>query len=47
MFTNAKVTDAFFEKVTYRGAFGATDWTATWTNFNPQVTLYDAPGKVN
>lgn len=47
LFTNAKVTDAFFEKVSYRGAFGSTDWTATWTNFNPQVTAYDGPGKVN
>jgi hypothetical protein len=47
LFTNAKVTDAFFEKVSYRGAFGSTDWTATWTNFDPQVMPYDAPGKVN
>ena len=47
VFTNAKVTEAFFDKVTYRGAFGATDWTASWTNFDPQVSLYDAPGKVN
>ena len=47
LFTNAKVTDAFFEKVSYRGAFGTADWTAGWTNFNPQVTPYDAPGKVN
>ncbi len=25
---------------TYRGAFGSTDWTATWANWNPQVTDY-------
>jgi len=26
--------DAFFDKVTHRGAFGATNWMAGWTNFN-------------
>lgn len=26
--------------VTYRGAFGSTDWTAGWTNFNPQTSTY-------
>ena len=46
LFTNAKVTDAFFEKVTYRGAFGTSDWTSGWANFDPQVMPYDAPGKV-
>lgn len=46
LFTNAKVTDVFFEKVAYRGAFGTTDWTAGWANFDPQVMPYDAPGKV-
>ena len=46
LFTNAKVTDTFFEKVAFRGAFGTTDWTAGWANFNPQVMPYDAPGKV-
>ncbi|OOQ60662.1 hypothetical protein [Mucilaginibacter pedocola] len=45
-FTNAKVTDAFFDKVTYRGAVGATDWTTGWTNFNAQVTPYTTPGAV-
>jgi len=45
-FTNTKVTDPFFEKVTYRGAVGATDWTTGWTNFNPQVMLYTTPGAV-
>jgi hypothetical protein len=47
VFTNAKVADAFFEKVTYKGAFGATDWTATWANFDPQVLNYTTPGAVN
>ncbi|ASU33067.1 hypothetical protein [Mucilaginibacter xinganensis] len=46
LFTNAKVTDSFFDKVTYRGAFGATDWTAGWANFDPQTTPYTTPGAV-
>lgn len=46
LFTNSKVADAFFEKVTYRGAFGTIDWTYGWANFDPQVLPYDAPGKV-
>jgi len=29
-----------FENVSYKGAFGTTDWTQTWTNWNPQVTDY-------
>ncbi|WP_423147687.1 hypothetical protein [Rubrolithibacter danxiaensis] len=45
-FTDAKVADAFFEKVDYRGAFGTTDWSAGWANFDPQTLPYDAPGKV-
>ena len=36
-----KVTDAFFDKVDYRGAFGTTNWTTGWTNFDPQNTNYD------
>lgn len=46
LFTNAKVTDSFFEKVAYRGAFGSTDWSAGWANYNPQTMPYDAAGKV-
>lgn len=39
-FTNAKFNEAtranFFDKnVTFRGAFGTTDWTAGWAEFNP------------
>ncbi|RFZ83536.1 hypothetical protein DYU05_13550 [Mucilaginibacter terrenus] len=47
LFTNTKVADAFFEKVAFKGAIGTTDWTATWANFNPQVTPYTTPGTVN
>ena len=37
---NAQITDAFFEHVTYSGAFGYTDWTAGWANYDPQNTVY-------
>lgn len=32
--------DSFFTTVTYKGAFGPTDWTAGWTNFNPKSASY-------
>lgn len=37
-FTDTKLTG--FETVTYRGAFGADDWTATWSNFRPDTSAY-------
>ncbi|WEA01869.1 hypothetical protein [Mucilaginibacter sp. SJ] len=46
LFTDAKLTDAFFEKVDYKGAFGSTDWTAGWANFDPQTMPYTTPGAV-
>jgi hypothetical protein len=39
-FTNSRLTDSFFTSVTYRGAFGTTDWTTGWCNFDPQNTDY-------
>ena len=39
-FTNPKLTDAFFTPTTYRGAFGSTDWTATWAEFHPTLKAY-------
>jgi hypothetical protein len=39
-FTNTRLTDPFFTQVTYRGAFGTINWTATWCNFDPQNTDY-------
>jgi hypothetical protein len=45
-FTDDKVTDTFFTKVNYIGAFadpnaaGATNWLTSWTNFDPQNTEY-------
>jgi hypothetical protein len=39
-FTNSRLTDPFFTSVAYRGAFGTTDWTTGWCNFDPQNTDY-------
>lgn len=44
-FTNAKFNEAnrtnFFNKtVAYRGAFGSTNWTAGWAEFNPVNAVY-------
>ncbi|MCB2376360.1 T9SS type A sorting domain-containing protein [Hymenobacter sp. BT635] len=51
-FTNAKLTgsgnggpNSTFDVVTFRGAFGSTNWAAGWTNFNPQNTCYNLPGQ--
>jgi hypothetical protein len=46
LFTDAKVSGSFFEKVAYKGAFGTTDWTASWAHFNPQALAYTTPGAV-
>ncbi len=46
LFTNAKVADAFFDKVTYRGAFGTENWAASWAHFDPQNLPYTTPGAV-
>lgn len=46
-YTNAKVTDAFFDKTgTFRGAFGTSDWSAGWASYNPQTLPYATPGAV-
>jgi Secretion system C-terminal sorting domain len=40
-YTDAALTDAFFEKVAFKGAVGASStWLNNWTNFNPQQTDY-------
>jgi hypothetical protein len=39
-FTNTRLTDSFFTPVTYKGAFGTTNWTTGWCNFDPQNTDY-------
>ena len=44
LFTDAKLSDSFFDKVDYIGAFksaaAADDWTAGWANFSPETTTY-------
>ncbi|WP_426292713.1 IPT/TIG domain-containing protein [Dyadobacter endophyticus] len=35
-----KGADAFFTKELFRGAFGTTDWTKGWANWDPQNTIY-------
>jgi hypothetical protein len=37
----SKATDAFFDRTAYVGAFGADNWMATWTEFNPINANYD------
>jgi hypothetical protein len=40
-YTHTKLQNAFFDKTpTFIGAFGTTDWTKGWTNFDPQNTVY-------
>lgn len=36
------INDPFFEHVNYFGAFGSTDWTSGWCNWDPQNTVYPA-----
>jgi hypothetical protein len=46
VFTDAKVSGAFFEKVAFKGAVGTTDWTTGWAHYNPQTLAYTTPGAV-
>lgn len=46
LFTHAKVSGSFFEKVAYKGAFGTTDWTKGWAHYDPQNLPYTTPGQV-
>lgn len=39
-FSNSNLQNNFFTPVSYRGAFGTTNWTQGWTNFDPQNTTY-------
>jgi len=38
---DGKGADSFFTKETFIGAFGTTDWTQGWANWNPQSTPYN------
>ncbi|MBK9732222.1 MAG: fibronectin type III domain-containing protein [Chitinophagaceae bacterium] len=44
-FSNARLTDPFFTSGSFVGAFGATDWTKIWANFDPNNTTYS--GAIN
>jgi hypothetical protein len=39
-FTNAKMGSFFDKTITYRGGFGATDWTDGWAEFQPGSKVY-------
>lgn len=39
-FTAANLQDPFFTPVNYKGAFGTTNWTSCWSEFNPQSQAY-------
>ncbi len=39
-FTSANLQDPFFTPVNYKGAFGTSNWTSCWTEFNPQTQAY-------
>ena len=40
-FSDTALTDAYFDKVSYKGAFdGTNDWTKGWANWDPQNTAY-------
>lgn len=39
-FTNSRLNNSFFEKVSYRGAFGTSRWDEGWTNYDPKTTVY-------
>jgi hypothetical protein len=39
-FANSRLQSSYFERVNFRGAFGTTNWTTGWTNFDPQNTDY-------
>ncbi len=36
------LANSFFEKVSFKGAFGTTNWTQGWANFDPQNATYPA-----
>jgi len=42
-FSGTVFGDAWFNKVTYRGALGNDSWLPGWTNFTPLKTNYNFP----
>jgi Secretion system C-terminal sorting domain len=41
-FADARLANTFFDVVPFRGAMGTTDWTASWTEWDPQNEPYTA-----
>jgi hypothetical protein len=39
-YDSPRLDNPFFERVAFQGAFGETDWTQGWCNFQPQTTVY-------
>ncbi len=39
-FSNPNLSSSFFDVVTFKGAFGTTNWTTGWCNWDPQNTAY-------
>jgi hypothetical protein len=39
-FTDSDLNDPFLTNVSYKGAFGSDNWTASWSNWTPQNTTY-------
>ncbi|HQW24209.1 MAG TPA: T9SS type A sorting domain-containing protein [Bacteroidia bacterium] len=39
-FLSTRLTNSFFDAVTYRGAFGSIDWTSGWANWTPETNNY-------
>ncbi len=44
-FSDSFLSDAFFTPTAYRGAFGESDWTACWAEYDPQNAAYS--GAIN
>lgn len=42
LFSEFACAQSFFTPTTYAGAFGTSDWTKNWTNWNPRNTSYPA-----
>jgi hypothetical protein len=42
--TNVHNINPYFDYVTFRGAFGITDWGAGWANFRPDTVNYNTVG---
>ncbi|MEO6168141.1 MAG: fibronectin type III domain-containing protein [Chitinophagales bacterium] len=46
-FSNSRLTNPFFTSDSYVGAFGSSDWTKVWANFDPNNTVYATSVAIN